>query len=151
MHREGRTAAARRYALRKSKTPGKSEEREKPPGDDGGFLWRMETGGAWKSATAAFRAKRGGFADARHSHGLGWLIKPFVTSIPKETLTFTLEATRKAVETQTSGALIRGRDYTAAPFHLPVNIANHRGGCGHWAARAMVSIDGLARMRRPRR
>jgi len=29
---------------------------------------------------------------------LGWLIGPFVNSIPKETLTFTLEATRKAVE-----------------------------------------------------
>jgi len=29
--------------------------------------------------------------------GLGWMIKPFVTGIPKETLKFTLEATRKAV------------------------------------------------------
>jgi hypothetical protein len=28
--------------------------------------------------------------------GLGWLVGPFVTSIPKETLAFTLEATRKA-------------------------------------------------------
>src|SRR6266481_5660746 len=33
--------------------------------------------------------------------GLGWLIGPFVTSIPKETLTFTLEATRRAVEQRT--------------------------------------------------
>jgi hypothetical protein len=30
--------------------------------------------------------------------GLGWLIGPFVTSIPKETLAFTLEATRRAVQ-----------------------------------------------------
>jgi hypothetical protein len=29
--------------------------------------------------------------------GLRWLIEPFVTSIPKETLSFTLQATRKAV------------------------------------------------------
>jgi hypothetical protein len=29
--------------------------------------------------------------------GLGWMIKPFVTSIPKESLTFTLEASRQAV------------------------------------------------------
>jgi hypothetical protein len=28
---------------------------------------------------------------------LAWLIGPFVTSIPKESLAFTLEATRKAV------------------------------------------------------
>jgi hypothetical protein len=32
--------------------------------------------------------------------GLGWMIGPFVTEIPKETLTFTLEATRKAVQEQ---------------------------------------------------
>jgi len=30
--------------------------------------------------------------------GLGWLVSPFVTGIPKETLVFTLEATRRAVE-----------------------------------------------------
>jgi hypothetical protein len=29
--------------------------------------------------------------------GLGWMIGPFVTAVPKESLTFTLEATRKAV------------------------------------------------------
>jgi hypothetical protein len=29
---------------------------------------------------------------------LGWLIGPFITSIPRESLTFTLEATRRAVE-----------------------------------------------------
>jgi hypothetical protein len=29
--------------------------------------------------------------------GLGWLIEPFITNIPKETLEFTLQALRKAV------------------------------------------------------
>jgi len=80
---------------------GKSEEREKPPGDDGGFLWRMETwwrveerdGGVYVQSEVASLTRD-------IPTGLGWLIKPFVTSIPKETLTFTLEATRKAVETQ---------------------------------------------------
>ena len=32
--------------------------------------------------------------------GLAWLIGPFVTSIPKESLAFTMEATRKAVVTR---------------------------------------------------
>jgi hypothetical protein len=27
--------------------------------------------------------------------GFGWIVGPFVTSIPKESLTFTLETTRK--------------------------------------------------------
>ncbi len=30
--------------------------------------------------------------------GVAWLVKPFVTSIPQESLEFTMEATRKAVE-----------------------------------------------------
>jgi hypothetical protein len=29
--------------------------------------------------------------------GLGWMIGPFVTAVPKESLMFTLEATKKAV------------------------------------------------------
>ncbi|HMD39908.1 MAG TPA: hypothetical protein VKH15_11540 [Candidatus Acidoferrum sp.] len=77
---------------------GKSDEREKPPGDDGGFLWRMETwwrmeerdGGVYVQSEAASLTRD-------IPTGLGWLIGPFVTSIPKETLLFTLEATRKAV------------------------------------------------------
>jgi hypothetical protein len=35
----------------------------------------------------------------RYSHR-SWLVAPFITSIPKETLAFTLEATRKAVRSK---------------------------------------------------
>jgi hypothetical protein len=78
--------------------PGKSDEREKQPGDDGGFLWRMETwwrmeerdGGVYVQSEAASLTRD-------IPTGLGWLVGPFVTSIPKETLVFTLDATRKAV------------------------------------------------------
>lgn len=77
---------------------GKSDEREKTPGDDGGFLWRMETwwrmqegdGGVYVQSEVASLTRD-------IPTGLGWLIKPFITGIPKETLSFTLEATRKAV------------------------------------------------------
>jgi len=80
--------------------PGKSDEREKQPGDDGGFLWRMETwwrmeerdGGVYVQSEAASLTRD-------IPTGLGWLVGPFVMSIPKETLVFTLDATRKAVET----------------------------------------------------
>jgi hypothetical protein len=79
--------------------PGKGDEREKPAGDDGGFLWRMETwwrmeegeGGVYVQSEVASLTRD-------IPTGLGWLVGPFVTSIPKETLAFTLEATRKAVE-----------------------------------------------------
>jgi len=78
--------------------PGKSDEREKPPGDDGGYLWRMETwwrmeerdGGVYVQSEVASLTRD-------IPTGLGWLVGPFVTSIPRETLVFTLEATRNAV------------------------------------------------------
>jgi hypothetical protein len=84
--------------------PGKPDEREKPPGDDGGFLWRMETwwrmeerdGGVYVQSEVASLTRD-------IPAGLGWLIGPFVTSIPKETLSFTLNATRKAVEEKVKG------------------------------------------------
>jgi hypothetical protein len=90
---------------------GKSDEREKTPGDDGGFLWRMETwwrmeerdGGVYVQSEVASLTRD-------IPMGLGWMIKPFVTGIPKESLTFTLEATRKAVEAR------RSAYRTAAPI-----------------------------------
>ncbi len=77
---------------------GKSDEREKTPGDDDGFLWRMETwwrmierdGGVYVQSEVVSLTRD-------IPAGLAWLIGPFVTSIPKESLAFTLEATRKAV------------------------------------------------------
>src|SRR6202521_617991 len=80
---------------------GKSDEREKTPGDDDGFMWRMETwwrmeerdGGVYVQSEVASLTR-----DV--PTGLGWMIKPFITSIPRETLKFTLEAARKAVQGQ---------------------------------------------------
>jgi hypothetical protein len=78
--------------------PGKNDEHEKQPGDDGGYLWRMETwwrveerdGGVYVQSEVASLTRD-------IPTGLGWLVGPFVNSIPRETLAFTLEATRKAV------------------------------------------------------
>jgi uncharacterized C2H2 Zn-finger protein len=76
---------------------GKSGEREKPPAEDGGFLWRMETWWRMEELDGGVYVQSEVVSLTRDiPAGLGWLIGPFVTSIPKETLTFTLEATRKA-------------------------------------------------------
>lgn len=77
---------------------GKSDEREKPPGEDGGFLWRMETWWRMQERDGGVYVQSEVVSLTRDiPTGLGWLIGPFVTSIPKETLTFTLGATRRAV------------------------------------------------------
>jgi hypothetical protein len=99
-HDDPGRAHSRSSAVRiaEEENPSKSDEREKKPGDDDGFLWGMETwwrmeqrdGGVYVQSEVASLTRD-------IPTGLGWLIGPFVTDIPKETLTFTLDATRKAV------------------------------------------------------
>lgn len=77
---------------------GKSDERKKIPGDDDGFLWRMETWWRVAEGDGGVYVQSEVVSLTRDiPAGLGWLIGPFVTSIPKESLSFTLDATRKAV------------------------------------------------------
>jgi hypothetical protein len=74
-------------------------EKEKPVGNDGGYVWRMNT--YWR-----LLARDGGLYMQCESislsrgipFGFAWLVGPFVTSIPRESLTFTLETTRKQLE-----------------------------------------------------
>jgi len=78
--------------------PGKPDEREKTPGDDGGYLWRMETWWRMIEADGGVYVQSEVVSLTRDiPAGLGWLVGPFVNSIPKESLTFTMEATRRAV------------------------------------------------------
>lgn len=82
---------------------GKPDEREKAPGDDDGFLWKMETWWRMMEKDGGVYVQSEVVSLTRDiPTGLGWMIGPFVTSIPKESLAFTLEATRKAAAGKTS-------------------------------------------------
>ena len=86
--------------------PGKWNEREKSRDQDNGFLWGMETWWRVEEKDGGVYVQSEALSLTRDiPAGLGWMIGPFITSIPKETLTFTLEATRKAVLAQ-----VRGKD-----------------------------------------
>jgi hypothetical protein len=77
---------------------GTGSERELPVGHDGGYLWRINS--YWR-----FLERDGGVYVQCESvtlsrgipFGLSWLVGPFVTRIPRESLTFTLETTRKVL------------------------------------------------------
>jgi hypothetical protein len=82
---------------------GKSDEREKTPGDDGGYLWRMETWWRMEERDGGVYVQSEVVSLTRDIPAvLSWLVSPFVTSIPKETLTATLVATRKAVSSRSA-------------------------------------------------
>jgi hypothetical protein len=78
--------------------PGKAQEREKPREEDNGFLWGMETWWRMEEKNNGVYVQSEVVSLSRDvPAGLGWMIGPFVTAVPKESLTFTLQATRKAV------------------------------------------------------
>jgi hypothetical protein len=93
-------AQSRIYSLRIAEVdaPDTPQEREKPVGNDGGYLWRLYT--YWR-----FLARDGGVHIQCEAisltrgipFGLGWMIGPFVTGIPRESLMFTLETTRRTL------------------------------------------------------
>src|SRR5215472_1209959 len=87
---------------------GKKDEREKVPGDDGGFLWRMETWWRMDERDGGVYVQSEVVSLTRDIPALlKWLIEPFVTSIPKETLGATLVATQKTEQARV--ATQRGR------------------------------------------
>jgi len=73
--------------------------KELPVGEDRGFLWRLYA--YWRLE----EAEDGVFVEClsvslsrRIPFGLGWIVKPFVSSMPHESLEGTLQATRVAVK-----------------------------------------------------
>jgi hypothetical protein len=78
--------------------PGSANEKEKLPGDDDGFLWRMETWWRMEERDGGVYVQNEVVTLTRDIPlGLAWLIEPYITRIPKETLEFTMQATRKAI------------------------------------------------------
>ena len=84
---------ARSTGISEIKSPGSSDERALKPEEQHGFLWRMNT--YW-----SYAEKDGGLYMQIESvtltrsipRGLGWVIGPFVESIPRESLQFTLRS-----------------------------------------------------------
>lgn len=78
--------------------PGKSDERLEPEGHDKGLVWKLNT--FWR-----FEEKDGGtYLECQAISlsrdiptGLGWMVGSFVSSVPKESLTFTLTTARVAL------------------------------------------------------
>ncbi len=91
----GKSYSTKIAEVEKPDTP---DEKELPVGEDRGFLWRLYA--YWRLE----EAEDGVFVEClsvslsrRIPTGLGWVVKPFVSSMPRESLEGTLQATRVAV------------------------------------------------------
>ena len=77
---------------------GTPQEKPKPAGEENGFMWNLNTywrfaerdGGTYIQCESLTLTRDVPFA-------LAWIIRPIVTQMPKESLTFTLEKVRQAL------------------------------------------------------
>jgi hypothetical protein len=103
----GQLDAAHHYSLSRSTRvseiadPGTPTEHALPVGHDHGFMWRLNSYWALAQVDDGVVVECEAISLTRDiPAGLGWMIGPFVNSIPRESLQFTLAATRKALANQ---------------------------------------------------
>jgi hypothetical protein len=85
---------------------GEPRERDMPVGDDHGFLWRLYSYWRFYQSEDGLYVQCNAISLTRSvPSGLGWLVRPFVETIPQDSLRFILEATRNALVKQVRGNL----------------------------------------------
>jgi len=93
------TSDSHSTSIAEVENPGKPDESERPVGNDSGFLWRLNSYWRFLQRDGGVYVQLEAISLTRDiPTGLGWLISPFITSIPKESLVFTLNRTRDALE-----------------------------------------------------
>ena len=105
--RSGLSGAGRGYSVSRSThiwevdDPGTGRERREPEGDDDGFLWRLNSYWCFAETAEGLVIECEAVSLTRDVPvGLGWLIRPIIQELPRESLEFTLRATKKALEAQ---------------------------------------------------
>ncbi|HEV2485898.1 MAG TPA: hypothetical protein VGT08_10225 [Terracidiphilus sp.] len=79
-------------------SPGTRDERVLKPNEDHGFLWRLNTYWSYEERDGGLYMQIESVSLARSiPTGLGWVIGPFVQSVPRESLEFTLRSTCDAL------------------------------------------------------
>lgn len=82
-----------------------SKDRELPPADDDGFLWRLDTYWRFEQASGGVYVQCRALSLSRDiPRGLGWIVAPFIKNIPRKSLQFTLGATRTALVSESNAA-----------------------------------------------
>jgi hypothetical protein len=83
---------------------GTKEEREAPVGKDGGYLWRFNNYCSLEERSSGTYIQCESLSLTRSIPvGLGWIVGPFVSSIPRESLEFTLGRLRTNLSGRSAG------------------------------------------------
>jgi hypothetical protein len=91
-------SVARSTKISEIKSPGTPSERTLSPAEQHGFLWRLYTYWSYEEKDGGLYMQIESVSLTRSiPNGLGWVIRPFVESIPRESLEFTLRSAREAL------------------------------------------------------
>lgn len=100
----GRLDPGHAYSLSRStqvsevSSPGTTHERSLSPADDHGFLWRINTYWSAEERDGGLYLQIESISLTRSiPAGLNWAVRPFVDSIPRQSLEFTLRSTLNAL------------------------------------------------------
>jgi hypothetical protein len=98
-HAWSRSSATR---VQEVDNPGKSDERLEPEGHDRGFVWKLNTFWRFEERDGGTYLECQAISLSRDiPTGLGWMVGSFVSSVPRESLTFTLTTARAALAKKT--------------------------------------------------
>lgn len=100
----GRLDAQHGYSISRStqvseiESPGTAHERALTSSEEHGFLWRLNTYWTWEEREGGLVIQIESVSLTRSiPTGLGWLVRPFVESVPRESLEFTLRSACNAL------------------------------------------------------
>ena len=100
-----RYSSSRSSRISEIASPGTEEEHILSAGDEHGFLWRQNTYWTWEERDGGLYMQIESVSLTRSIPiGLGWALRPFVESVPRESLEFTLRSVRNALQRKTTEA-----------------------------------------------
>jgi hypothetical protein len=92
-------SASRSSAMREIANAGTDKEHALGPGEDHGFLWRLNSYWTYEERNGGLLLTLESVSLTRQvPAGLAWAVKPFIESVPKESVEFTLRKTVEAVQ-----------------------------------------------------
>ncbi len=93
---------------------GTAHERALSPADDHGFLWPINTYWSCEERGDGLYLQVESISLTRSiPAGLGWAVRPFIDSVPRQSLEFTLRSTINALRTKSSASTTSRRRYPA--------------------------------------
>jgi hypothetical protein len=96
-------STSRSTEVREIENAGTDKERTLSPKEEHGFLWRLNTYWTWEERDGGLYLQIESISLTRSiPAGLGWVARPFVESVPRESLEFTLRKSCDALKKPTS-------------------------------------------------